>query len=130
MQTRSDYQDDKPEPGLQLVDENIKAQVKGAKALQKEYNARHDATRLLVANPADYVILNAQRRVEGQKRSETLLDRPTFTRFIQLTMKRAGAYSWLPYAYSFGGRLRFGRSNDRAFLSVGVRLLVGSKPKA
>lgn len=78
-----------------------------------------------LVNPADYIILNAQRREAG----EPLLDTRTFTRFVQLAMKPAGGAdgsTWIPDAGSGRGQLSLrGGSCDHAIPHAGVRLSVG-----
>lgn len=96
------------EAGLHFTDKSLKEQKEAVGNRQ-------------VINPADCVMLNAQRREEGIP----LLDSMTFTRFPQLEMKRAGGDSWVPGAYSYDGQLYLDRSDDRALSGGGVRLSVG-----
>jgi len=96
------------EAGLHHTGQNLKNQIKAVKDLG-------------LINPADYIILQAQRREAG----ETPLDTKTFTRFVQLEKKSAGGDSYVPNAYWRGVRLGLFGSLELARSSVGVRLSVG-----
>jgi hypothetical protein len=71
--------------------------------------------------PADYIILQAQRREAGMNQ----LDKRTFTRFVQLDKKSADGRSWVPCADWDFDRLVLRGSNGRARSSGGGRLSVG-----
>jgi hypothetical protein len=114
------------EPGLYFTGKNLKAQKNAAKDEKTSYDNSHGNSKLLIANPADYIIVNAQRREAGQP----LLDRSTFSRFVQLAMKTAYGSSCLLSALSSGGRLRLAGSGGDARSNGGVRLLAGQNPKA
>lgn len=126
MQRSSDYAE---EPGLRFVNESPKSQIQLAQAEQKSYDAAHNSSRLLVTNPADFIVLNAQRRVEGwqQKKEPGMLDPKTFTHFVQLAMKRAGVRLWLPGAGTRVGMLGLGGGYGWADPKGGTRLLVAAK---
>lgn len=100
--------DHEAEQGLYFTNKNLSEQVEAV-------------GRQGVVNPADYIMLNAQRREAG----EQLLDAQTYTRFIQLQRKSSGGFSWVPNAGSDGGQLWLYGSGDFARPSVGVRLSVG-----
>lgn len=112
------------EPGLYSTNQNLKTQKKAAKDQKKSYDATHERSELRIANPADYVIINAQRRENG----EPLLDRGTLSHFIQLAMKAAIGGSCLPSANSFYSRLGWGETDGSADPRGGFRILVGQKP--
>jgi hypothetical protein len=115
------------EKGLYFTAKQItgkNGQIEAVKKAETDHKASHTQTELLVVNPSDYVMINAQRREQGLP----LLDRPTYTRFVQLAMKSAEGRSWLLRAYSDGGQLRLYGSFDYADSFDGVRLLMGQKP--
>lgn len=113
---------DYDEPGLYFTGQAADKQRKNAaKRVTELTNAGElDAS---VLDPAGWLALNAIRRYEGKP----LLDRQTFTRFVQMEQKTADGGSWLPDAYSRGGQLRLSGSVGRAVSDDGVRFSVGPK---
>lgn len=99
------------EPGLYFADSNLRD--------QREAAGKHE-----LVNPADYVMLNAQRRVAGG----ALLDPHTVTCFPQLEVKPLGGDSWVPTAFLDSGRLRlYGSPDDPESYGGGVRISAGVK---
>lgn len=75
-------------------------------------------------NPADHIIVNAQRRAEG----ECLLSQQSgcYSRFVQLARKDdASGRSWRPAAYAVDDRFRLDCSNGVPSGTAGVRILGG-----
>lgn len=113
---------DYAEAGLYFTDQRLKQQRKSLKEAQKNHNA--DATTLNSLPIAGYMVRNAMQLERG----EQLMDRPTYTRFIELDSKRVGGFSHVPDARSGGdGRVRLRESYEDAIPYVGVRLSVGPK---
>jgi hypothetical protein len=77
-------------------------------------------------NPADYIMLNAQRREAGHDP----LDTGTYTRFVQLGRKPWEGSIYVPSADWDGDHLRLRGSTGGAGPASGVRLSVGPQPKA
>lgn len=74
-----------------------------------------------LVNPADQVVLNAQRRLMGGP----LLSATGFNRFVQIERKPAYDRSWRPYAVANDGQVfLYGGYGDRRDVG-GVRLLGG-----
>ncbi len=96
-----------------------------------------------LVTPADYIILNAQRREAG----EAQLDTSSFTRFVQLDKKTPRDFGWptvaawvffqlgmigprfstVTTADCYKGQLRLGGSGVGRRSNIGVRLSVGSR---
>lgn len=108
-------------PGLYFISKNLKDQIKAVRTDRINFSKNHSATERLLINPADTIVLNAQRREAGQD----LLDGQTFGRYVQIDKKSALGDSWVPRSGSHGGRLRFRGSDDVARSGGGVRLSVG-----
>lgn len=110
-------------PGLFFTGKNLKDQIKAVKAERIAYNCGHTNTERLIVNPSDTFMINAQRRETGQE----LLDRTTFSRYVQIDKKSADGLAWVPLARSDVGLLRLRRSDGVASSYEGVRLLAGQK---
>lgn len=109
------------EDGLYYTGQNLGDQKNSIEGALHANNSVQSIVTMGVFNPADYIMLNAQRRETG----EPLLDRMTFTRFPQMEMKAVDGISYVPYACSDGGRLVLYGSYGYADSYDGVRLSVG-----
>ncbi|HVV26181.1 MAG TPA: hypothetical protein VHC21_04090 [Candidatus Saccharimonadales bacterium] len=115
-------ENDYDEAGLYFTNQNLKAQRKSLKEAQKNHDSNE--TTLGSLSVAGYMVRNAMQLERG----EQLMDRPTFTRFIELDKKRADDFSYVPSADSFdGGQVHLRRSYEVARSHGGVRLSVGPK---
>jgi hypothetical protein len=115
-------ENDYGEAGLYFTDQDLKRQRKSLKEAQKDHDS--DTTTLDSLSIAGYMVRNAMQLERGQQ----LMDRPTFTRFIELDKKRVDGVSGVPVANSDGsGRVNLGGSDGGARSSGGVRLSVGPK---
>jgi hypothetical protein len=113
------------EPGLYDWGKEHSEQKNAVNDFKDSYDSDYQLTEILIANPADYIILNAQRREAGRP----LLDLTTVTRFVQLATKRASKELELPIAFTqdSGKKLNLhGYSGGKSDI-YGVRLLVGQK---
>jgi hypothetical protein len=127
MQRRTDCTG---ETGLQFVNMTAYEQRKRVKGVQKKYATA--STGIVMLNPADYVILNAQRRVEGCKPIDEQTDTDgqpldelqTLTRFIQAGDKLDGKQSLVLCAGMHRDGLRFLGTRGDTIGAEGVRLLV------
>jgi len=72
-------------------------------------------------NPADQIMLNAQRRVTG----DYLLSRSGLNRFVQLDRKTADARSCRPFAHASLTQVRLDGADGVRYFFGGVRLLGG-----
>lgn len=110
------------EPGLYYTRQTLKEQRKSLKEAQSEHDGK--ATTLNSVSPASYMVRNAMQLERG----EQLMDRPTFTRFIELDSKRVGVISYVPLADSVSdGRVCLLESHELAYPRGGVRLSVGQE---
>ncbi len=110
------------EPGLYFTNQNLKAQRKSLKEAQSNHDS--DQTALNSLSVAGYMVRNAMQLERG----EQLMDRPTYTRFVELDSKRVDDFSCVPRAYSGDrGRVRLYGSGGHADSDDGVRLSVGLK---
>lgn len=124
------------EPGLQISEYRTEHKQEKAKAKIEDYDSSHQNTRLLLANPVDYIILSAQRAIQG---AEPLDFYRTDTHFVQLPVQhiKLGKILWIqmrdvtfPASAShdyINGRLRLDQwRDDGAGTKTGVRFLVGT----
>lgn len=115
-------ENDYDEPGLYFTKQNLKTQRESFKEAQKSHEGND--TVLGSLSVAGYMVRNAMQLERGEK----LMDRPTYTRFIELDSKRVDGISCVPGAGSRGdGRVDLDESFERANPDGGVRLSVGQK---
>ncbi len=113
------------ELGLHLTGLDYETQQKYVKTQEKTFE-KTGQQNLLLLNTADYVIINALRREKGEK----LLDKYTFTRFVQMAITSVDGMRLVVRADSDGMRLSLRGSGGYASSNEGVRLSVGPKPES
>ena len=110
------------EAGLYFTSQDLKQQRKSLKEAQKGHDSSQTSLGSLPV--AGYMIRSAMLLERG----EQLMDRPTYTRFIELDKKRVDGFSCVPVAGSGGGgRVSLFWSYGLAYSYGGVRLSVGPK---
>jgi hypothetical protein len=119
---------DQAESGLYGKSLEVLNQIRMSAGRQRGYNGLHETTWLDGLNPADYVILNAQRRQKGES---PLDSEDTFTAFVELPVVEADKAKWIGSADNHTNMLWFnglvvrqpvGRMQD----DFGVRFTVRS----
>ncbi len=93
-----------------------------AVGLAAENHSKTHTTDLCLLSPADYILVNAQRREAGEPSLDSNL---AVSRFVQLRAKSVDGHSWVPSTVWFGHQLSLNRSNQFSYAEAGVRLSVG-----